>query len=131
MPDDRRHRAVAQSRHQPQGVADEVEHAEGRKLAVVGGVPAAGAPVAPLVRRDHVKPRLCERQHHLSPAVRELWEAVQQQDAGPVAGRNAAVEAGLQHMHAEAVDVVDEAGAYAGGQNRLVEGGNRGHLSLR
>src|SRR5688500_16098281 len=84
-------------------IGDDVEDAKGAKVAVVAAVPPGGAAVAALVGREHVEARRREGRHHLPPAVGELGEAVQQQDAR-LAGR-----AGFQHVHAQAVDVVDEA----------------------
>ena len=103
--------AIAERRDQAERVAHQVEHAERAEVAVVVAVPAGGAAVAALVRRDHVIAGRRQRQHHLAPAVGELREAVQQQQAGP-----ARLEAGLQHVHREAVDVVDEARADARGR---------------
>ena len=82
VPDDRRHRAVAERIDEPHGVAHHVEDAELIGIGVVGIVPAGGAPVAALIGRDHVIPGRRKRQHHLAPAVGELGKAVQQQHRG-------------------------------------------------
>ena len=110
VPDHGRDRAAAERRHEPQGVAHQVEDAEGREVAVVVAVPTRGATITPLVGRDHVKPRCRQRQHHLAPAVRQLREAVQQQNAGAAH----ILEARLQDVHRESVAVLHETGAYAG-----------------
>jgi hypothetical protein len=55
---------------------------------------------------------------------------VEQQDTGPVPALIAALEAGLQHVHRQTVDVVHEAGAYAGRQSGMVKSANRGYLHL-
>jgi hypothetical protein len=57
--------------------------------------------------------------HHLAPAEGKFGKAVQQQHAGPAF----CLKAGFQHMHAQAVDVVDEARADAGGKGNFGEGG--------
>ena len=45
---------VAERRHQPKPIADQVEEAERREITVVIGIPPGGAAIAALVRRDHV-----------------------------------------------------------------------------
>ena len=102
--------AIAECRHQAERVAHQIEQPERSEIAVVVGVPAGGAAVAALVRRDHVIAGFRQRRHHLAPAIGEFGKAVQQQHAGPAL----CLEAGFQHMHAQAVDVVDEARADAG-----------------
>ena len=124
MPDHSRYGAVAECPDQTQRVPDQVEHAERAEVAVVIAVPARGASVAPLVGSDHVKPGGGDGQQHLSPAVRQFREAVEEQDAGPVLD----VEAGFQDVHPEAVDVVHEAGAYTGRENRLIVSNHLGQL---
>ena len=121
MPDHGIDAAIAERRHQPERVAHQIEQPERAEVAVVIGVPAGGAAIAALVRRDHVIAGLRQRRHHLAPAEGELGKAVQQQHAGPAAG----LEAGFQHVHAQAVDVVDEAGADGGGERDVGEGGHR------
>ena len=54
-------------------------------------------------------PAAAERRHEPPPAVGQLREAVQQQDARP----RARLRPGFQHVHAQAVDVGDEPGADA------------------
>jgi hypothetical protein len=61
--------------------------------------------MAPPVWSNHMKPRRGEGQHHLSPAVGKLRKSVKEQDARPALP----LEARLQHMHPETVDVIDEA----------------------
>ena len=64
-----------------------------------------------------MKPGRGEGQHHLSPAIGQFREAVEEQDAGAVL----ALEASLQQVHGEAIAVGHEAGAYAsagGGSSR-------------
>ena len=118
MPGDARHRLVAERIDEPGGVAHHVEDAERIAVGVVGAVPAGGAAVAALVGRDHVIAGGRERQHHLAPAIGELGKAVQQQQARPARR----LEARLQHMHHQAVVVVDHAGADAGGQRAVAVG---------
>ncbi len=86
VPDDCRRPSGSRARHQPERVAHQVEHAEAGEVAVVVGVPAGGAAIAALVRRDHVIARFRQRQHHFAPAVGEFGKAVQQQHAGPAVG---------------------------------------------
>jgi hypothetical protein len=52
-----------------------------------------------------MKPRRGDRRHHLSPTVGELRKSVKEQDTGSVLH----FEARFEHMHPEAVDVIDEA----------------------
>ena len=73
-----------------------------------------------------MKPGLGQGQHHFAPAVGEFRKAVQQQHARPIGG----LEAGLEQVHPEAVDVVDEVRAYARRQHALVECNHGGHLEL-
>ena len=127
MPDNGRHGTVAESRDEPQGIPYQVENAEGADVAIIVAVPARGAPVAPLIGSNNVKPRRRDGQHQLPPAVRELRESVQEQDAGPPR----ALVTGLQHVHREAVDVLHETGAYTGRESGLTIRDNLGHLDLR
>ena len=60
-----------------------------------------------------------QNRHHLAPTERQFGKTVQQQHAGPAFG----LEAGLQHMHAQAVDVFDIARADGGGQGDVREDG--------
>src|SRR5688500_3422789 len=83
-------------------IGDDVEDAKGAKVAVVTAVPPGGTAVAALVGREDMEATFRERRYHLAPAVRELREAVQQQDARP------AWRAGFQHVHAQAVDALDD-----------------------
>ncbi len=115
MPRDARHRFVAERIDEPGRVADHVEDAERIAVGVVGAIPAGGAPIAALIGRDHVIARGRKRQHHLAPAIGELGKAVQQQQARPARR----LEARLQHMHHEAVVVVDHAGTDAGGKRAV------------
>ena len=108
--DDGLHGAVSERRNQPQGIAPQVQKAKRAEVAVIVGVPARGASIAALVWRNHVIAGRRQRQHHFAPAVGELGKAMQQQEAWAVL----AIEPGLQHVHAQAVDVVDEARANAG-----------------
>ena len=97
--------AIAESGDQPERVAHEIRQAERGEVAVVIGVPSRGAAIAALVRRDDVIAGFGKRQHHLAPAIGKLRKAVQQQEARAAA----CLEAGLQHVHGEAVDVLDGA----------------------
>ena len=78
--DDRGHVAAAQGRDQPQRVADRVQNAKRAEIAVIIGGPAGRAAIAALVGGDDVKPGLGERRHYLAPGIRQLREAVEQQD---------------------------------------------------
>ena len=106
MPHDRGQRAVAKRGDEPQGVAHQIEKAKGTQVAVVVAIPPSGSTIAPLIGGDHVKPGGGQRQHHLAPAIGQLWEPVQQQDARTISG----LVSGLRQMDAQAVVVVDEAG---------------------
>ncbi len=119
--------AVAEGRDEPHGIPDQVEKAERPEVAVILAVPADGAAIAALVGGDDMKALRRQRQHHLAPAVGQLREAVQQQEAGPAFG----LEARLQDVHPQAVDVVDEASANARRQRRQARDGRAGHRRLR
>jgi hypothetical protein len=65
-----------------------------------------------------VEAGLGERKHYLSPAVGELGEAVkEQEERARIDPLRSIFEACFQDVHPEAVDVLDEAGADAGGQD--------------
>ena len=125
MPDDGVDAAIAERRHQPERVAHQIGEPERGEIAVVVRIPSGGAAIAALVRRDHVIAGLRQNRHHLAPAKGEFGKAVQQQHAGPACG----LEAGFQHVHAQAVDVVDVAGADGGGERDVGEGGHCLRLS--
>ena len=112
VPDHCRDRAQTERPNEAERVADEIEDAERGEVAIVSGVPAGGASVAALVGRDHVVAGRRQREHHLAPAVGKLGKAVQQQEARAVL----LFEPRLKDVHAQAVDVVDEARADAGGK---------------
>src|SRR5580704_3554996 len=78
-------------------------------IAVIVAVPAGGAAVTPLIRGDHVKPRVGEGRHYLSPAKAEFRETVQQQYARPIVS----IESALEHVHDEAIAVLDAARTYS------------------
>ena len=107
MPDHGVDAAIAERRHQPERVAHQVGEPERGEVAVIIRVPSGGAAITALVRRDHVIAGFRENRHHLAPAKGEFGKAVQQQHAGPAAR----LEAGFQHVHTQAVDVVDVARA--------------------
>src|SRR5436305_7809750 len=65
--------------------------------------------VASPVRSNHVESGVGDRQHHFSPAVRELRKSVQEYDAGTSIG----LEACLQDKHRDAVDICNKSGSYA------------------
>src|SRR5438270_13322717 len=106
---------MAERKHECQRVLYDVENAEEVEIAIIGAVPPGRAPIAALVRRNHVEASGCERQHHLAPAVGKLGKAVQQQDAWP----SRLLVARLEHMHREAIDVLNEARADAGRKWKL------------
>ncbi len=99
--------AVAERRHQPERIAHQIGQPERGEIAVVVRIPSGGAAIAALVRRDHVIAGRRQSRHHLAPAIGEFGKAVQQQKTGAAFG----FVAGLQHMHAQAVDVVDDSGS--------------------
>jgi hypothetical protein len=118
VPDDGRHRAIAERIDEPDRVPHHVEGAELVGIVIEGIVPAERAPVAPLIRRDDVISGRRQERHHLAPAIDEFGKAVQQHDERPV-GR---LVAGLQDVHGEAVDVVDGARAHARGKRPVAVG---------
>ena len=107
MPDDSVDAAIAERRHQPERVAHQIGEPERGEVAVIIRIPSGGAAIAALVRRDHVIAGFRQNRHHLAPAKGEFGKAVQQQHAGPAA----CLEAGFQHVHTQAIDVVDVARA--------------------
>ena len=111
--DDRGDRGVAQCRDQTDRVAHRVQQPKRPEVVVVARAPTGGAPVAALIGGDDVEPRLGERRHDLSPGIGQLRKAVQQEDTRSSRRRRP----GLEDVHAQAVDVGDEARADARGQN--------------
>ena len=109
MTDDRRHRSIAKRRHETECIADDVEPAVRREVAVVVRIPAHGPSVSTLVGSDHVVASLGQRNHDPPPAVRELREAVEQQHARALA----TIEASLEHVHRQTIDVADQPRANA------------------
>ena len=105
-------RAVAEGAGEPEDVPDVVEHTERPQIVVEGDGCAVGPAVASQIRGDDVKPHLGERQHDLSPTIRQLRKPVQEQDARSI-GR---FESRLQQVHRDAVAIVHEAGAYPSGK---------------
>ena len=112
MPDHSRHGAVAKRRDQAQRVPDKVREAKRVKVPIVRIIPPGSAPVATLIGSDHVISRGCKWKHDFAPAVREFRKAMEKQDAGPTL----CLKPGLQNMHRETVDVVDNARTDAGRQ---------------
>jgi len=104
----------------------QIEQAKLVQPGFVALLPARGAAIAALIGCDHVKARLGQRQHHLAPAVGQLRKTVQQQHAR--APR--CIEAGFEHVHGQAVAVVDLARADARGQQDGGEIGD-GHEDFR
>ena len=123
MPDDGCDGAVTESKHESQGILQHIKNTEGADVAVIVVVPAGGATIASLVRSDDVKARRSNGQHHLSPAVRELRKAVQEQDTGAIA----AFETRLQQVHGETVDAFHDPRAYTGRQITLTKCGGLDH----
>ena len=116
--DHRVHRAVAERRDQRQRVAHRVQAAERTETAVVVRAPAGGAAVAALVGGDDVVARVGQRRQDVPPAIGQLREAVQEEQRRPPP----ALEAGFEHVHRQAVDVVDEPRADAVRQPARVVG---------
>ena len=110
---------AAERVQQPHDVAHEVEQPIGREVAVVVRVPARGAPVAALIRRDDVEARLRERRHDVPPAIGQLGKPVQEHSTGSVPLR----ETGFEEVHPEPVAVRLHARTNAGRQGRPPVGG--------
>ena len=104
--------AIAEREDKSERVAHQIGQAERGEVAVVIRIPAGGAAIAALVRRDDMIAGLAERQHHLAPAIGQLRKAVQQQEAWPAPG----LEAGFEQMNRQAVDIVDATRADAARQ---------------
>src|SRR6202000_2875912 len=109
---------IAERRHQAERVAHKIKQPERIQVAIVIRIPAGGAPIAALVRCDHMVAGLRQRRHYLAPAESKFREAVQQQEAGPAAR----LEAGFEHMYPQAVDVLDVARADSWGQGNIGKG---------
>src|SRR5205807_4061594 len=99
MADDGIDGCVAEGCYEAERVAHHIGEPERREIAVVVRVPASGAAIAALVRRDHVIAGLRKLWHHLAPAIGKFGKAVQQQQTRAPTR----LEAGLEHMHAKAV----------------------------
>src|SRR6202035_1323272 len=110
MPDHSGYGTIAKRRHQTQRVPDKVRQAKRIKVAVVCAIPSRRAPVAALIRGDHVISRRGKGTHDLPPGIGEFRKTMEKQDEGPPVG----LESCLEHMDREAVDVLDNAGADAG-----------------
>src|SRR5208282_4735411 len=115
--------AIAERRDETEGIPDRVQNSEGSEIAIIVPAPAGGAPIPSLVGGDDVEPLRRERQHDLPPGVGKLRKAVEEQDQGPPHG----LEAGLQHVYAQPVDIGHEAGTDAWAKNGTFQ---RGHLGL-
>ena len=123
--DHRRDRAMAECRDQPQRIPDCVQNAERAQIAIVIGVPARGAAIAALIGCDDVKAGSRERRHDLAPGIGDFRKTVQHQHAG----LPPRFEAGLEHVHPQAVDVGHKTRAYARRQCRVVEWRQFAHAS--
>ena len=109
-------RSVTERQHQRHHVGHAIERPKRHQVIVKGHVRAAGAAIAAQVGREDVIARRGELRHHLAPAVGQLREPVDQQHRRPVA----ALETGFEHVHADAVDIVDQARANAGWQHLCI-----------
>jgi hypothetical protein len=101
------HGPVTQRINEPGRVPHHVENPERVGIGVKRTIPSCRTAVAALIGCNHVVAGLRERQQHLAPAVGELREAVQQQQARASGG----LVACLQHMHHQAIVVVDDSRA--------------------
>jgi hypothetical protein len=54
VPDHARDLAIAEREHEPHGIANHVEDAEGIRIGVIGIVPTGGPAVAALIGGDHM-----------------------------------------------------------------------------
>ena len=72
MPDHRRDPLPVECPEQAEHVEEQVVHAEGREVGLVGDRPRGGTPVATLIWGDDVVPGLREGGHHLSPGIGQL-----------------------------------------------------------
>ena len=123
MPDHRLDRAVPECGDQPDHVAHLVHHPERAEVTVVVGLPSRRPPVAAQVRCDDMVSGAGQGRHDAPPAVRQVGEAVQQQQARPVRD----LEARLEEVHPQAIDLVGVTRADAVGQCELGELPSSGH----
>ena len=123
MPDHRLDRAVPERGDQPDHVAHLVHHPERAEVTVVVGLPSRRSPVAAQVGCDDMVPGAGQSRHDAPPAVRQVGEPVQQQQARPARG----LEARLEEVHPQAIDLVGVTRADAVGQCELGELPGRGH----
>ena len=72
-----RHRTIAQDRDHSECIPPQVEHAKSVHITIIRAVPPGGAPVAPLVGSNDVKPGRGQGQHNLAPAIGQLREALE------------------------------------------------------
>src|SRR5689334_21364520 len=103
MPDDGVGVAIAESEHETQRIASNVQNTEGPKVTIIVGTPARCAAIAALVRSDNVVTGCCQCRHDLAPGIGSLRKSVPQQHERPVW----VLKPSLHDMHPEAVDVVD------------------------
>jgi hypothetical protein len=118
MPDHSSHGTIAKRQDQTQRVPDEVGQAKGSAVAAIRVIPSSRAPVAALIRGDHVISRRRERAHDLPPRICELRKAMEKQDEGASLG----LESCLERVDRETVNVVDHAGTDAGWQRGVAVG---------
>ena len=123
MADDGIDGCVAEGRYEAECIAHQIGKPKRREIAIVVRVPASGATIATLIRRDHVIAGPRKLRHHLAPAIGKFRKAMQQQQTRAPTR----LEASLEHMHAKAVDVFNEARVDRGGKGDVGEGGHRGH----
>src|SRR4029077_13087100 len=100
---------IAKRRDQTQRVPDKVRQAKGIQVAVIRVIPSRRAPVAALIRGDHVISRRREWEHDFPPRVCEFRKAMEKQNEGPTLG----LESCLERMDRETVDASDNAGSTA------------------
>ena len=123
VPRDQGNVAMAQCRDQPERIPDRIQDTKRAEVAIIIRVPTRRAPIAPLVGRDDAETGSRERQHHLSPGIGQLGEAVQQQHQRAVS----LLEAGLKDMHPQPIDVAHEARSDPGWKRAILQRRQLGH----
>ena len=127
MPHHHRGAAIAERGDERDLVAHQVEHEKRLGIRVPGIVPADGAAKAATVRGDRIITRGGQGRHHLAPAISEVGKTMKQQHQRPARR----LEARLQDVHGQAVDVRDETRPDSGGKRAVAIGRQAAKIRTR
>ncbi len=118
--------AIAERIDQRDLVPQQVEHEKRLGIRVPGIVPAGGAAKAATVRGDHIITRGGHGRHHLAPAVSEVRKTMKHQHQRPARR----LEARLEDVHGQAVDVGDETRPDSGGKCAIAIGRHAAEIRI-